>query len=499
MIELNGKSVQKINRASQEFLELRKFRDRIAHLDSSLWGEGTEAPQRLGWVNAPLNSRSHLSDIADLVEKFSQKQHLVLSGMGGSSLAPEVIAATYKKKLLLLDSTDPDYIAGVLRVPLRDSVIVISSKSGSTIETASHKALIIETLKESGLNPADHMVIVTDPKSPLDVSARNEGLSVINADPAIGGRFSALSAFGLVPAALLGIDVTVLLQAADVADQQIRSSDVAVDLAYLLLFGTEEYFTLADSAAAPGLSDWIEQLVAESTGKSGVGRMPIVKRQPTGDSSSSLIVGLDSGEQISIFADLPSHFLLWEWATAILGAALAIDPFNQPNVTEAKVQTNQLLKEWAGVLPRFSPIEVAHEIEIFGTGLTELLSAIPIDGYLAIMAYLNPHDQREVSELRDFMETKIGRPVTFGWGPRFLHSTGQFHKGGPAHGAFLQITGEPDKDLAIPGASYTFGTLEMAQALGDNRALTEHGLPVTRLHLRSRQNAFTQLRALLAR
>ena len=499
MIELRGPLSNSIDRATSQFAQLREIRDRIAQLDPLVFGSDTEAPNRLGWVNAPSNSRTHLKEIAVLVAKFAGKSEVILSGMGGSSLAPEVIAATFKKKLFVLDSTDPDYIARALTIALQESVIVIGSKSGSTIETASHKALLTAQLQAAGLNPSDHIVIVTDPGSPLDTSARSEGLSVINADPTIGGRFSALSAFGLVPAALLGIDIESLLKNAAAADAQIRSTDIAVDLAYLLLTQTKEYFALVDSVTAPGLPDWIEQLVAESTGKSGIGRLPVVVDKSGTLAAQYLEIGFSSDSPLNIAADLPSQFLLWEWATAILGAALKIDPFNQPNVTEAKAQTSALLSSWSGALPHFLPDEISGDVERFGLSMEALIAAIPSDGYLAIMAYVDRIGQSELIKLREFFEARISKPVTFGWGPRFLHSTGQFHKGGPAHGGFLQITGAADTELVIPGVNYSFETLEMAQALGDNRALTERKLPVTRLHLRTRKDYYEEITNFLQR
>jgi glucose-6-phosphate isomerase len=419
--------------------------------------------------------------------------------MGGSSLAPEVIAATYRKELFVLDSTDPVYIHHALAGDLRETVVVVGSKSGSTIETASQRALLAEAFRTLNLNPVDHMVIVTDPDSPLDKSARADGYTVVNADPKVGGRFSALTAFGLVPAALIGVDASVLLDAASDAKAQIVSSDVAIDIAYLIS-SAGQYLTYCDSDYAPGLSDWIEQLVAESTGKNEVGRLPVVIENATaaagGDAFS---IAFNGRADLVIDGELGEQFFLWEWVTALVGAALEIDPFNQPNVTEAKEATSVLLAEWNGVLPEFTADAVDGAVEIFGTGsdlseaLRNFINEIPTGGYVAVMAYLDRSGDRDLAKLREIIARKSNRPVTFGWGPRFLHSTGQFHKGGQQNGAFLQITGVTNGDVVIPGQSFGFKTLIMAQALGDLRALAKRKYPLLRLHLSDRSAGIAQL------
>ena len=419
--------------------------------------------------------------------------------MGGSSLAPEVIAATYRKELFVLDSTDPVYIHHALAGDLRETVVVVGSKSGSTIETASQRALFAEAFRTLDLNPVDHMVIVTDPESPLDKSARADGYTVFNADPKVGGRFSALTAFGLVPAALIGIDPSILLDAASDAKKQILDSNIAIDIAYLIS-RAGQYLTYCDSPAAPGLSDWIEQLVAESTGKNEVGRLPIVIENSTAAAGGAAFsISFSGAADLVISGDLGEQFFLWEWVTALVGAALEIDPFNQPNVTEAKEATSALLTEWNGVLPVFTADAVDGSVEIFGFGsdltaaLRNFIAEIPDGGYVAVMAYLDRSGDRDLAKLREIIARKSNRPVTFGWGPRFLHSTGQFHKGGQQNGAFLQITGVTNGDVVIPGQSYGFKTLIMAQALGDLRALAKRKYPLLRLHLSDRSAGIAQL------
>jgi glucose-6-phosphate isomerase len=343
------------------------------------------------------------------------------------------------------------------------------------------------------------MVIVTDPDSPLDKSARADGYTVVNADPKVGGRFSALTAFGLVPAALIGVDASVLLDAASDAKAQIVSSDIAIDIAYLIS-NAGQYLTYCDSAAAPGLSDWIEQLVAESTGKNEVGRLPVViESSMAAAGGDAFSIAFSGDADLVITGELGEQFFLWEWVTALVGAALEIDPFNQPNVTEAKEATSALLAEWNGVLPEFTADAIDGAVEIFGAGsdltaaLRNFINEIPAGGYVAVMAYLDRSGDRDLAKLREIIARKSNRPVTFGWGPRFLHSTGQFHKGGQQNGAFLQITGVTNGDVVIPGQSFGFKTLIMAQALGDLRALAKRKYPLLRLHLSDRSAGITQL------
>jgi glucose-6-phosphate isomerase len=248
------------------------------------------------------------------------------------------------------------------------------------------------------------------------------------------------------------------------------------------------------------LSDWIEQLVAESTGKNQVGRLPVVAEDShNGREGGAFTIAFAGNADLVVAGDLASQFIVWEWVTALVGAALAIDPFNQPNVTEAKEQTSLLLNEWKGVLPTFPADLTDGAVEIFGTGknatdaLTQLIAAVPQDGYIAIMAYLDRKDDAAVAELRAILADKSGRPVTFGWGPRFLHSTGQFHKGGQQNGVFIQITGEVKKDIAIPGQSYGFKTLVAAQALGDGKALASRKYPLLRFNLTNRTVGISEL------
>jgi glucose-6-phosphate isomerase len=504
MISLHGSLTSKVDRFDPLFLLLVDASQRIAAKDADLWGPTArdEALIRLNWVDCPTTSRTLLPELDALAARFRSFTRVILCGMGGSSLAPEVIAASFKKELFVLDSTDSDYISQALLGDLSKTVVVVSSKSGSTVETASQRALFEWQFKKAEIDPTEHIVIVTDPGSPLDKDARDRGFTVVNADPNVGGRFSALTAFGLVPAALLGIDVSILLDAASDALASFQGDhSPAVAVAYLLAHQSGQYLAFSDTdSGMPGISDWIEQLIAESTGKEGVGRLPIVIE------SNSATVGGDatriafSGKSdLVVECELGAQFIFWEWVTALLGYALEIDPFDQPNVTEAKEQTSSLLTAWAGKLPKFSPNFVDGPVEIFADAstvqdaITQVIDAVSDDGYIAIMAYLDRKADEELAQLRRILADKSSRPVTFGWGPRFLHSTGQFHKGGQQNGVFLQITGEPSSDIEIPGKEFTFKTLIAAQALGDGQALSSRGRTVIRLHLRNRVDGVAEI------
>jgi len=502
MIKLSGKAINKIDREDPRYLKLLADHQRLALKDPTIWGPDAkaEATVRLNWIDLPESSRDLLPVLDAVSAKHRDKKNVILCGMGGSSLGPEVIAQTYDQKLFVLDSTDPNYVAHALDCDLTKAVVVVSSKSGSTIETASQRALFESAFTQKGLNPRDHIIIVTDPQSPLDKQAKSEGFTVINADPNVGGRFSVLSAFGLVPAALIGVDVSVLLDGAtDTKSAFLREPELVVDIAYLLSFIADQFISFTDEGSGmPGLSDWAEQLVAESTGKNQIGRLPIViERHESTDNIFSIAY---SGEaDLVVETDLASQFIVWEWVTALIGAALDIDPFNQPNVTEAKEQTSALLNEWSGVLPTFIPDAVDGSVEIFGQGATlaeslhSFIDAVPTGGYIAVMAYLDRKDDAKISQIRELLSKKAQCPVTFGWGPRFLHSTGQFHKGGQQNGAFLQITGDSLSDIEIPGQNFGFKTLVAAQALGDGKALASRKYPLLRFNVKNRSAGIDQL------
>lgn len=502
----------------------------LAGKDATLWGEETsaEAAVRLGWLDFPTSSRELLPRLAELAEtvRGAGLDHVVLAGMGGSSLAPEVIARSYgdperpdaRPALTVLDATDPHEVGRVLADRIERTAVVVSSKSGTTIETDSHRRVYEQAFRDAGLSEkeiAARFVVVTDPGSPLEELAREAGHHLVLTDPNVGGRYSALSAFGLVPPTLVGIDVQPLLDdAAAVAPSLARNEgNPGLTLGAALGGGAcrgRNKIVLADTGSGiVGFGGWAEQLLAESTGKQGRGLLPVVTEGmnapgtvPTDDTHLVALGPPAGGADTAVSGPLGAQFLVWEYATAIAGWALGINPFDQPNVTESKENTNELLE--AG-LPVGEPALVDGAVEVHaapdllrGAGtlsaaLDALLAALPSDGYLAVMAYLDRARESSAADLRSKLDAQVAQPVTFGWGPRFLHSTGQYHKGGPGNGVFLQITGEVIGDIQVPGKSFTLGRLQLAQALGDLHALRRRERPALRLHLRDRDEGLRQL------
>ncbi len=488
---------------------------RIAGQDSTLWGPDaeSEAAIRLGWTEAIVISEPLVPDILELRDKLRTEgvNHFVLGGMGGSSLAPEVITRTAGVSLTILDTTSPGQISAALHDRIATTAVIISSKSGSTVETDSHKRVYEQAFREAGIDPIDRLIVVTDPGSPLDVSARADGYRVFNADPNVGGRYSALTAFGLVPSGLAGVDIAALLdEASSVAGRiAVDQPDNPALILGAAIAGTrplkDKLGIVSDGTYILGFADWAEQLIAESTGKLGKGILPVVLDPDSPELAKNLpdlqIVRLvesarateevEPGE-IEISGTLGAQILVWECAIAVAGRILGIDPFNQPDVESAKEATRGLLdaqpKPIAAAFEQ-SGVEVRSteaSLTLGGTldsALEALLAAIPDDGYLSIQAYLDRVHLPEALQLRDLLAARINRPVTFGWGPRFLHSTGQFHKGGPAVGVFLQLTATETVDVAIPDRPFTFGTLIHAQAQGDASVLAEHSRPVLTLAL----------------
>ncbi|HWH30313.1 MAG TPA: glucose-6-phosphate isomerase [Mycobacteriales bacterium] len=470
----------------------------LASKDATLWGpEATpEATVRLGWLDAVDTGRDVVPTVLALREELTAEgvDRVVLCGMGGSSLAPEVVCATAGADLVVLDSTDPAQVRAALAVDdadlLQRTVVVVSSKSGGTVETDSQRRAARTAFEAAGIDPARRVVVVTDPGSPLAEQSEHEGVrALFLADPDVGGRYSALTAFGLVPAGLAAVDIGALLDEA----AEVRSSLEQGGPALLLGPVTEA-----------------GQLVAESTGKAGRGILPVVVEsadapgtEPAGD---ALVVALGDppdGPGATVRGPLGGQFLVWEYATAVAGRVLGINPFDQPNVQESKDNTGAIL---GGRRPPVAePLVTEDGLEVYATGdllsgvtdltgaLDALLAAVPERGYLAVMAYLDRGGEPQAADLRRLLAARLAHPVTFGWGPRFLHSTGQYHKGGPQTGAFLQVTAAVERDLDVPGRDYTFGQLQAAQAMGDLRALGERDRPVLRVHLTDRRAGLERL------
>ena len=503
-MKLSGQILAKIN--PEIVKQLCEIAPLVAKKDSSLWPLEQETINRLGWIDLPTKSRALLPEL-DALSAWTRSNGLteiVLCGMGGSSLAPEVIASTYKKSLTILDSTDPVQVNNSVPSDLNKSVIVISSKSGTTIETLSQYEFYVGKFKQANLNPTEHIVIVTDPGTPLDVIARNEGYKVVNADPNVGGRFSALSAFGLVPAALIGVDISLLLDDAEKLSPSLSSMDSpAIKIAASLFSLSDQVINFCDkNSTTPGLSYWIEQLIAESTGKNSNGRLPVVIEEST-ESFSGITVGFTPGSyDLTIEATLGEQFLLWEWVTALLCFLLKVNPFNQPNVAEAKDRTSTILSSLTnnGVNTPTPTYEDSDYLIFSSQKISNLSEFLKLKvSYFAILAYLDRGSDSELLKIRELVAAKSKTATTFGWGPRYLHSTGQIHKGGQQNGAFIVITGESELDVKIPNKAYTFSQLIMAQALGDIESISERSLPLIRIHLKNRKKVITKLISVLAK
>jgi glucose-6-phosphate isomerase len=510
------------------------FAGRLFAKDATLWGPEAEeeASVRLSWVGLPRASRPLVGQIAAIRDELAEQgaDHVVLCGMGGSSLAPEVICATAGVELTVLDSSDPDQVRAALEDRLERAVVVVSSKSGSTVETDSQRRAFEAAFKAAGISPQDRIVVVTDPGSPLDKDTRSGGYRVVNADPDVGGRYSALTAFGLVPSGLAGVDVGELLDEAELVSDLLAADDDANPALRLgaAMAGTsplrDKLVLVEDGSGLRGFPAWAEQLIAESTGKQGTGVLPVVVAGPTSpevvDPPADVTVvhlvgdadddepGEDAGSTVRVTGALGAQMLLWEAATAAAGRLLGINPFDQPDVESAKNAARSLLDEQdKAAEPDFTdgPVSVRTlgggwlgDAGTLSDAVDRLLAQVDPDrGYLAVMAYLDRERHAALDELREVLARRLGRPVTFGWGPRFLHSTGQFHKGGPAVGVFLQITGTPVQDLPVPGREFGFSTLISAQAAGDAQVLADHGRPVLRVHLEDQEQGLTLLREAL--
>ncbi|MFL5896411.1 MAG: bifunctional transaldolase/phosoglucose isomerase [Thermoleophilaceae bacterium] len=489
--------------ARLERAEKDEVASRIWHKDESLWG-GPGVPEignRLGWLTIAqrmLDQCGALNDFADQCRADGIKD-VVLCGMGGSSLAPEVIRQSFGRgsggmDLHVLDSTDPGAIKAVEdELDLEHTLFLISSKSGGTVETLSQYRYF-----RSKIDNGRHFVAITDPGSSLEKLAGDEGFRrVFLNDPDIGGRYSALSYFGLVPAALLGVDVKAMLDTARLAEENCNQFDSSASnsglwmgaaLGELALHGRDKLtFVVDEPIASFGL--WVEQLIAESTGKHGKGILPVADEPLAtpdryGDDRVFVHLSAEGGADLAPFInagqpvvtvsiegpeDLGRVFFFSEFATAVAGWVLEINPFDQPNVQEAKDATAKVLEQG---------------VEEWESDALDLAGVAP-PHYVAIQGFVQPSQEFDdaIAELRRAIRDATKAATTFGYGPRYLHSTGQFHKGGPPTGVFVQLVHDGDEDIEIPGAGYSFRTLKNAQALGDYKTLQSHGLPVTRIRL----------------
>ena len=522
-VSASGAAAEAVERHLGSLVEDR-VASRLFAKDATLWGPEaeSEASIRLSWVSLARSSRPLVGQVQALRSELADAgaDHVVLCGMGGSSLAPEVICATAGVELTVLDSSDPDQVRAAIADRLDRTVVVVSSKSGSTVETDSQRRAYVAAFEAAGIDPTRRVVIVTDPGSPLDQSSRADGYRVVNADPEVGGRYSALTAFGLVPSGLAGVDIAQLLDQAEMVADLLAADDEANPALRLgaAMAGTQplrDKLVLVDEGSGiVGFPAWAEQLIAESTGKLGTGVLPVPVEAPdapevssppadvtiarlvsdAGDQDDHGAAASAGGSEVRVAGSLGAQMLLWEVATAVAGRLLGINPFDQPDVESAKKAARALLESPPeGSESDFTdgPLEVQSlgpdwltGASTAGEAVEQLLGHLdPEHGYVAVMAYVDRIQHAELEAVRSALARRTGRPVTFGWGPRFLHSTGQFHKGGPAVGVYVQVTAEPHEDLPIPGGDFGFGTLIAAQAAGDARVLADHGRPVLRLHV----------------
>lgn len=507
---------------------------RLRNKDASLWKSDPEnvrgIDNSLGWLNVAEEMIGVAGELRQFAESVRARfKHVMVCGMGGSSLCPEVLARTFGPQegfpqLLVLDSTDPDVLSSFAEtIDVERCLFVIASKSGSTTEPNVFYKFWYEEVQKRRENPGENFIAITDPGSPLEDTASELKFhrTFLN-QPDIGGRYSALSYFGMVPAALMGLDVHNFLERAIEAkadeDDAMRLGAIMGECANA---GRDKLTLVIDPAIAT-LGLWIEQLVAESTGKESKGILP-VNGEPLGGpevyGNDRLFVSISVGAiahetQAKVEAlaaaghpvvnrvlagayDLAAEFYAWEFATACAGWRLGINPFDQPNVQEAKDATKELLAsfERRGRLEERTELATEDSITIYGEEKTEAssiaevlrahLATVKRGDYIAFLNYIEqtPEIDNQFQQLRTHLRDLTKCAVTIGYGPRFLHSTGQIHKGGPDTGVFFQIIANDERDLAIPGESYTFSILKQAQAFGDFSALAKRGRRVIGIDL----------------
>ncbi len=499
--------------------------ERVREGDATLWGPpgAPEIGNRLGWLSSPERMLAEADRLLAFAAQVREDgiADVVLLGMGGSSLAPEVLRRSFGSApghptLHVLDSTDAATVRSVqARIDPARTLFLVSSKSGGTIEPLSLFAHFWSLVQDGR-----HFAAITDPGTGLEKLARERGFrEVFAGDPDIGGRYSALSPFGIVPAALIGVDVRALLAGAaaawqtQLADRSAGAEETAPESAGVWLGAAlsalaqngRDKLTFVIDESLPGLGLWLEQLFAESTGKHGTGILPVAE-EPLGEPDvygedrvfahlgeadrddakldARLAALADAGHPLLRIPtrgprDLGRVFQLAEIAVAVAGWGLAINPFDQPNVQQAKDATKQVLADFE------AEHELPPEDSADGAALAALLDPAAPPSYVALMGYVEPSAEFDAAAaaLRTRIRARGRATTTFGYGPRFLHSTGQFHKGGPHVGRFLQLLWDGREDVEIPGQPYTFTTLKNAEAIGDFRTLRELGLPVERVRL----------------
>ncbi|NWF49861.1 MAG: glucose-6-phosphate isomerase [Ignavibacteriaceae bacterium] len=526
-----------------EALLQKKIIERIWEKDFTVWNSSpSEITNRLGWLNSVQTTRAMIPEINRFVDELRNEgfTNALLMGMGGSSLAPEVFRKTFGVKdgyldLAVLDSTDPaavKYFTEILDP--QKTLYIVSTKSGGTVETMSFMKYFFNYVSEQiGQEAANHFIAITDPGSGLEETAKLlKFRKIFLNDPDIGGRFSALSLFGCVPAAIVGVDLDKLLNragsmAANNSLNQKENSGAMLGAAigeFALSKVNKLTFVLSNQISSFG--SWVEQLVAESTGKTGKGVLPVdlesvespefysedrlfVYIKIKGDSlydgkiSSLKVSGFPVIEiELNDIYDLGAEFFRWEFATAICGHVIGIQPFDQPNVESAKILGRKIIQDYSekGKIPEPIPALTENGIRVYGqinaSSIKEALTTFFKDiekgkSYVSLQAYLNPDDilTSSLQVFRTRIQKKFRVATTFGYGPRFLHSTGQLHKGDDGSGFFIQFIGDIPVDVPIPdeagalGSTITFGILKTAQALGDKQALIENNRNVITIDL----------------
>ena len=530
---------QGIIREGEIKLENLEFNTKFWAKDPTLWKQDEEHKafivKFLGWQKVYDWTLERIDDVLNFAQEAKQTfKYCVVMGMGGSSLAPEVFRTVFGKQagypeLIVLDTTHPDWVGAARgRINPAETLFIFASKSGGTVEPSSQFAYFYDEVKKAGVKvPGDNFVAITDPGTGLEKLAKDKKFRKVFLNPAdIGGRFSALSRFGIVPAALMGVDVKKLLQiaqreAADFGPEAAWKNNAAVQLGAFMggctVNESRDKLTLLTPCDLATFGLWAEQFVAESTGKEGKGIVPVANETLLPNFTyreDRFFVHLSNGSDddkritshaknlaengspvMTIFMDdkyqLGAMFLLWEIATAAAGAILAIDPFDQPNVQAAKTMTKEVLARLAKgqvpaevTAPLLASSDIASQVDLKTLG-QDFYSLLESNDYIALLPYVYPDAETEKAllALRDKMMNKTKRAVLFGFGPRYLHSTGQLHKGDGNNGVFLILSSEPKNDIKIPGQNYTFGQLCNAQALGDFQALQEKGRRVIKLHL----------------
>ncbi len=481
--------------------------------NASLWGLGAaeRAARRMGWVDLPDRSRRLLPGLADLATRFAGRGDVLLAGTGGSAVAAEVIARNHGGSLTLLDTSDPDRVRGAIG-RLDRTVLVVSGKDDAAVETDAVMRVVERAFGDAGIDPAERTVVVTDPGSALEASAREAGHTVVLADPDTEGCYGALGAHALVPSVLSGADVPALLDEAaalvTVLRQPYDNPGLALGAALgaSAAGGRDRLLITGEGPGLAGFACWAGRLVSDSTGKDGHGILPVVVEDVTApgfdvaDDVRRVVLGGHPGEAaLSVSGPLGAQFLLWEYATAVACRLIGVSPFDGAYGQASEDEAAELLHGDGG-----EPALVDGDIEVYGgeelAGATDLagvldavIGAVPAGGYLAVMAHLDRTADASAGRLRPLLAGLTGSPVTFEWGPGLLHCTGRLHLGGPPVGAFLQITGSAREDVEVPGRPYGLAALQLARARGDVRALRTRGRPVVRLHLRDRAAGLVQL------